>query len=96
MSNLNLEELRKKQSQIAARIQTLQTKEVHQKRKDDTRRKILAGSYILDKYEKSGMFERLVAELDKFLFKKHDRELFGLKVRETDKVAAAKTTRGES
>ncbi len=96
MSNFNLEELRKKQSQIAARIQTLQAKEVHQKRKDDTRRKILAGSYILDKYQKSGMAEQLVAELDKFLFKKQDRELFGLKARETDKVVAAKATKGES
>lgn len=96
MGNHDLEGLRKKQSQIEARIQMLQAKEQDQKRKEDTRRKILAGSYILDKYQKSGMTERLVTELDKFLFKKHDRELFGLPARETEKAVAAKTTSGES
>ena len=92
MINHNLENLRKKQSQIEARIQMLQTKEQNQKRKEDTRRKILAGSYILDKYEKSGTPEKLRVELDKFLFKKHDRELFGLPPRETEKAAPTKAT----
>lgn len=91
MGNHDLEGLRKKQSQIEARIQMLQTKEQNQKRKEDTRRKILAGSYILDKYEKSGTPERLLAELDKFLFKKHDRELFGLQPREAEKAIPTKT-----
>jgi vacuolar-type H+-ATPase subunit I/STV1 len=90
MSNVNLEELRKKQSQIEARIQMLKAKTDNQKRKEDTRRKILAGSYILDKYEKSAGYERLVNELEKFLFKKHDRELFGLPPRETEKAVPTK------
>ena len=92
MGKHDLEGLRKKQSQIEARIQMLQTKEQNQKRKEDTRRKILAGSYILDKYQKSGEYERLVVELDKFLFKKHDRELFGLPPREVEKAVPTKAT----
>lgn len=48
------------------------------KRKNDTRKKILVGAYILDKYKKEGTTEILKAELDAFLTRKQDRVLFGL------------------
>lgn len=78
MNNPSLEALRKKQAQLQARIQMLQAREEMQRRKNDTRKKILIGSYFLDKYEKENARQILIAELDKFLFRKRDRELFGL------------------
>jgi len=92
MTTVGLEGLRKQQSQIQARIQSLLAKEAIQARKDDTRRKILAGSYILERYEKARAYEKLVAELDLFLFRKHDRALFGLPPRETEATVEIKET----
>ena len=81
MTTLTMDKLLKNQSQLQARIQMLQAKENVQKRKDDTRKKILVGSYFLDKYEKAGTIATLELELDKFLFRKIDRALFGLEPR---------------
>ncbi|HQZ88196.1 MAG TPA: hypothetical protein PLV31_06920 [Gammaproteobacteria bacterium] len=79
-----LENLLKKHSQLEARIQSLKAKESTQKRKNDNRKKILAGAYILEKHEKAGTLQELMTELDKFLIRKNDRVLFGL-VEETEK-----------
>lgn len=49
-----------------------------QKRKDDARKKILVGAYIIDKHERAETTEILMEELDMFLSRKKDRELFGL------------------
>jgi hypothetical protein len=84
MDKTALESLLKKQSQLQARIQTLQAKAETQKRKEDTRRKILAGAYILFKVERAGTEEAFISELDEFLFRKRDRELFGLPPREEE------------
>ncbi len=81
-STPELEALMKKRAQLDARIQNLKAKEASQQRKDDTRRKILVGSYILDKNQKSGTMEKIIQELDKFLSKPNDRALFGLTPRE--------------
>ncbi len=78
-----LENLLKKHSQLEARIQSLKAKESTQKRKNDNRKKILAGAYILEKHEKAGTLQELMTELDKFLIRKNDRVLFGL-VEETE------------
>jgi hypothetical protein len=56
----------------------LQSIEKIQRRKDDTRKKILVGAYIIDKHERTGTTEILLEELDTFLSRKQDRELFGL------------------
>lgn len=56
----------------------LQSIEKVQKRKDDTRKKILVGAYIIDKHVRTGTTELLLEELDTFLSRKQDRELFGL------------------
>ena len=77
-STPELEALMKKRAQLDAKIQNIKAKEASQQRKDDTRRKILVGSYILDKYQKSGTMEKIIQELDKFLSKPNDRALFGL------------------
>lgn len=78
MKNSALDALLKKQAMIEARIQLLKSKETSQKRKDDSRKKILAGAYLLEKHEKAGTLEELVQELDGFLSRKNDRALFGL------------------
>jgi len=77
-TNIALESLLKRQEQIAARIESLKAKEATQQRKDDTRRKILIGAYILDKHDKADSMSSLIVELDRFLFKPNDRSLFGL------------------
>ena len=78
MKSSALDALLKKQAMIEARIQLLKSKETSQKRKDDSRKKILAGAYLLEKHEKAGTLEELVQELDGFLSRKNDRALFGL------------------
>ena len=83
-----LENLIKKHSQLEARIQSLKAKESTQKRKNENRKKILAGAYILEKHEKAGTVKELVAELDNFLTRKNDRVLFGL-VEKTEKSSEA-------
>lgn len=88
-NNLTLDALVKKKEQLEARIQNIKAKEATQQRKDETRRKILIGSYILDKYQKAGSLEKLFLELDKFLFKPYDRELFGFEPRKEEKVPSS-------
>lgn len=66
----------KNQPQPAADI--LESIEKIQRRKDDTRKKILVGAYIIDKHERTGTTEMLLEELDAFFSRKQDCELFGL------------------
>lgn len=81
-----LDALKKKRDAINSRIRLVQNRELRQKRKDDTRRKILVGSYFLDKTKKDGSFEELSAKLDKFLVRDSDRKLFDLPyLNETEK-----------
>lgn len=78
MNNSNLEKLLKRKDQLDARIKIVQARTQSQLRKDETRRKILAGAYILDKYTLENKSDVLIQELDNFLFKPRDRSLFGL------------------
>lgn len=87
-TNLTLDTLVKKKEQLEARIQNMKAKEAMQQRKDETRRKILVGSYILDKHQKADSIEKLFSELDKFLFKPYDRALFGFDARKEEKVSS--------
>lgn len=49
------------------------------KRKQDTRRKILLGAYLITKMNQNPNLERSVMQdLDKYLDQKIDRQLFGL------------------
>jgi len=79
----SLEKKLKQYAAIAAEIKQLQSKEKAQARKNETRRKILAGSYILNEHEKAGTLDVLKDKLDKFLDKPADRKLFGLGDKQT-------------
>ena len=63
--------------QLKAKVTKLEAMERNQAKKIDTRRKILAGSYLINKYIDNP--EGLSKLLDSFLVRDNDRELFGLK-----------------
>ena len=63
--------------QLKAKVTKLEAMERNQAKKIDTRRKILAGSYLINKYIDNS--EGLAKLLDPFLVRDNDRELFGLK-----------------
>jgi predicted negative regulator of RcsB-dependent stress response len=71
-----LAQLKARQERLDARLRYLKSA---RSRKDDTRRKILAGAILLSKV-KSGDFDARTFRrwLDKALSRKEDRELFGL------------------
>jgi hypothetical protein len=79
MGKSRLEKLLEQREAVNARIRREQTKTQTQQRKDDTRRKILAGAAVLDRAEKDaaskGELHRLLAG---FLVRDDDRALFGL------------------
>ncbi|MBS4068973.1 MAG: mobilization protein [Sulfurimonas sp.] len=62
--------------QLKAKVTKLEAMERNQAKKIDTRRKILAGSYLINKYIENT--EGLAKLLDSFLVRDNDRELFGL------------------
>ena len=49
-----------------------------QQRKEDTRRKILLGSYLLKKMEDEAEKQQILSELNEYLKEKRDRDLFNL------------------
>ena len=62
--------------QLKAKVTKLEAMERNQAKKIDTRRKILAGSYLINKYIDNP--EGLAKLLDSFLVRDNDRDLFGL------------------
>ena len=54
------------------------TKQKEQQRKDDTRRKILLGSYLIKKMQNEANKEKILAELNEYLTENRDRQLFDL------------------
>jgi hypothetical protein len=76
-----LSKLLEQKAQLDARIKSLEAKEIVRKKKEDTRRKILAGAYALHEAEKNDTYASLVQQLDAFLFRPADRKLFGLQPR---------------
>ncbi len=74
-----LEELLEKRKKLDALIQQAKAKEAAQKRKDETRRKILVGAAVLEAVA-AGSFpeEDLKKILDTRLVRPGDRALFGL------------------
>lgn len=68
---------------LKAKVNKLEAMEREQKKKIDTRRKILAGSYLLHKYNDN--HDELAKLLDSFLVRDKDRAIFGLlPVKKTD------------
>jgi hypothetical protein len=79
MTNKKIETLDKKISQLQARKTLEKNRLRQQKRKEDTRKKILIGTYYLNEAEEKGDMERLKKRMDGFLSRDNDRKLFGLK-----------------
>lgn len=73
-----LDKLLKQKEQLENQIKLMHSKTKTQTRKDDSRRKILVGTYVLEKYDSEDKREELIQELDRFLFRTGDRILFGL------------------
>jgi len=85
-----IEKLRAKQATLAAQIRREENKARLQHRKDDTRRKILAGAAVLDEAENKPEFNALLLKLlGRFLSRPDDRALFGLVPLPPEKLEAA-------
>lgn len=72
------EKLKQLQAQKQAIVNREKAKLKEQERKDDTRRKILLGSYLLKKMESDANKEKILADLNEYLTEDRDRKLFGL------------------
>ena len=73
-----LEKLKQLKAQKQAIESRERTKQKEQERKDDTRRKILLGSYLIKKMQNEANKEKILAELNEYLTEDRDRQLFDL------------------
>lgn len=74
----SLERLRQKKAAIEARIQSAEARFKSAERKKDTRRKILVGSYFIDKARDEKTWDALQSAMDNYLTRPTDRTLFDL------------------
>ena len=72
------ERLKQLKAQKQAVLAREKKKATDQQRKEDTRRKILLGSYLLKKMENEANKEKILAELNEYLTEDRDRQLFDL------------------
>lgn len=85
MSTDKLEKLKQQQEELARKIRREKQRIAAQDRKDDTRRKIIAGALALNHREKnpsSDFARKLDALLDEYVTKPAERALFGLPTQE--------------
>ena len=73
-----LDKLKQLKAQKQATEARERTKQKEQQRKDDTRRKILLGSYLIKKMQNEANKEKILAELNEYLTEDRDRKLFNL------------------
>jgi len=73
-----LEKLKQLKAQKQAIEAREKIKQKEQERKDDTRRKILLGSYLIKKMQNEANKEKILAELNEYLTEDRDRQLFNL------------------
>ena len=73
-----LEKLQAIKARRQALVNREKAKQKEQERKDETRRKILLGSYLLKKMENEANKEKILAEINEYLTEDRDRKLFGL------------------
>ncbi len=74
-----LDDLLKKREELNARIQKERNKHSQQKRKEDTRRKILLGALMMNMMKSGELNEKkIIKKLDGFLTRDIDRKLFDL------------------
>ena len=74
------ERLKQLKAQKQAVLAREKKKATDQQRKEDTRRKILLGSYLLKKMENEANKEKILAELSEYLTEDRDKKLFGLQL----------------
>ena len=74
----DLDSLKKKRDIINARIRLMQNREQSKERKDNTRRKILIGSFYLEQANKNNSFDSIVKLMNSYLTRDSDRMLFDL------------------
>jgi uncharacterized coiled-coil protein SlyX len=72
------ERLKQLKAQKQAVLAREKKKQSEHQRKEETRRKILLGSYLLKKMENDANREKILAELNEYLTEDRDRKLFGL------------------
>ena len=78
LSTHRLNRLKEQREKLNARIQAVEARLKNSERKKDTRRKILVGSYFLNKADNENSMDEINKIMDKFLTRTSDRELFGL------------------
>lgn len=72
-----LEKLLQKREQLNAEIQKARARETAQKRKEDTRRKILLGALVIEMMDKGELDDGVIMKrLEGFLTRDIDRKLF--------------------
>lgn len=81
--NAQIEKQTERLKQLKAQKQALESREKakarEQERKDDTRRKILLGSFLLTKMNKDDFEkQKILAEINEYLTEDRDRKLFNL------------------
>lgn len=93
-----LDDLLKKREQLNAQIHQEKNKHSQQKRKEDTRRKILLGALMMDLMKKGELDEKkILKRLDGFLTKEMERKLFDLTlINEGSKQKVATTKSNDS
>ena len=74
----NEERLKQLKAQKQVVLAREKKKITDQQRKEDTRRKILLGSYLLKKMENDANKEKILADLNEYLTEDRDRKLFNL------------------
>ncbi|WP_034586059.1 hypothetical protein [Acinetobacter sp. HR7] len=72
------ERLKQLKAQKQAKDAREKAKQKEQDRKNDTRRKILLGSYLLNKMEDEAEKEKILAGINEYLTEDRDRKLFNL------------------
>ncbi|HEU5375741.1 MAG TPA: mobilization protein [Ktedonobacteraceae bacterium] len=79
MESERVKKLKEQKRVIEERLRKQQNRDRTKERKDDTRRKILAGAWLLDEMNQRNDFKEFVyKKLDSFLSRPADRALFGL------------------
>lgn len=75
-----IDALKIKRERLQAQIQKLEASEKSRERKQDTRRKILVGSYFIDKAKEEGGIESLYQLMGSYLKRESDKQLFQEKI----------------
>jgi large subunit ribosomal protein L7/L12 len=73
-----IEKLEHQKKQLEARIQAAKLREKQNKRKLETRLKILVGSHYLNQHRKEGSIQQLHNDLDIYLQKDTDKQVLSL------------------